>query len=49
LALNKAPDLDTYASFANQANAKVLPGVNSKVFKALEKNAEIEDNRASFY
>lgn len=49
LAVNKAPDLENYASFANQANAKVLTGVNTKVFNALEKNAEIEDNRATFY
>jgi parvulin-like peptidyl-prolyl isomerase len=49
LAVNKAPDLETYASFANQANAKVLPGVNTKVYNALQKSAEIEDNRASFY
>lgn len=47
-AVNKAPDLENYASFANQ-----LPGsaaqINNKIYQALKKAAEIEDNRASFY
>ncbi len=47
--VNKAPDLDNYASFANQLNAKVIPGINTSVYNALKNAAEIEDNRASFY
>lgn len=49
LAINKAPDLETYASYANQLNAKVLPTVNASVVSALKKAADIEDNRANFF
>ncbi|WP_034260837.1 peptidylprolyl isomerase [Altibacter lentus] len=49
LALNKAPELDNYASFANQLNAKEVPAINSKVYNALKSAAEIEDYRATFY
>ncbi len=49
LAINKAPDLDNYASYANQLNATVVPQMNTKVHQALRENADIEDNRASFY
>lgn len=49
LAINKAPDLETYASYANQLNAKIQPTVNTAVVNALKKAAEIEDNRANFF
>lgn len=49
LAINKAPDLDNYASYANQLNATVVPQMNTKVHQALRENADIEDNRATFY
>lgn len=48
LAVNKAPDLDNYASYVNQLNA-ANNAVNSKVYQALKKKADIEDNRAKFY
>ncbi len=51
LAVNKAPELDNYAAYTNQlatavGNANTL---GNKVFTALKKNADIEDNRAKFY
>jgi peptidylprolyl isomerase/peptidyl-prolyl cis-trans isomerase D len=49
LAINKAPDLETYASYANQLNAKIQPTVNTAVVNALKKAADIEDNRANFF
>lgn len=49
LALNKAPDLENYATYANQLNAKITPAVNSNVYEALKKAAKIEDNRANFF
>ena len=49
LAVNNAPDLQDYSSFANQLNAKIAPSINSNVFNALKNAAEIEDNRADFY
>ncbi len=49
LAVNKAPDLDNYTSYANQLTTKDAPTVNTGVFNALKKAAEIEDNRADFY
>ncbi|RDK89078.1 SurA N-terminal domain-containing protein [Marinirhabdus gelatinilytica] len=49
LAFNPAPDLDNYASYANQLTAKETPAVNGKVYTALKEAAEIEDNRANFF
>ena len=49
LAVNKAPKLANYASYASQLNAKTLPTVNTNVYKALKEAGEIEDNRAVFY
>ncbi len=49
VAINNAPELDNYSSFANQLNATTAPSVNINVFNALKNAAEIEDNRADFY
>ncbi|MAZ71587.1 MAG: peptidylprolyl isomerase [Flavobacteriaceae bacterium] len=49
LALNPAPALDNYASYANQLNAKATPAVNGQIYTALKEAAEIEDNRANFF
>ena len=49
LAINKAPDMENYASYANQLNAKIQPTVNTAVVGALKKAADIEDNRANFF
>ena len=49
LAVNKAPDLESYATYANQLNAKVTPTVNNAVYNALRNSADIVDNRANFY
>ncbi|GHC47610.1 peptidylprolyl isomerase [Ulvibacter litoralis] len=49
LAVNKAPELESYATFANQLNAKVTPTVTTKVYNALKAAADIEDNRANFF
>ena len=49
LAVNRAPDLENYANYADQLNAKVTPTVNTKVFQALKKAADIDDNRANFF
>ncbi len=49
LAVNKAPDLQDYSSFANQLNASTIPTINTNVYNALKNTAEIEDNRADFY
>jgi parvulin-like peptidyl-prolyl isomerase len=49
LAVNKAPDLQDYSSYANQLNGAVLPSINSNVYNALKNAADIEDNRADFY
>lgn len=49
LAVNKAPNLETYMTYANQMNSKLLPMINTSVFNALKNGAEIEDHRASFY
>ncbi|MBX2827047.1 MAG: peptidylprolyl isomerase [Flavobacteriaceae bacterium] len=49
LALNKAPDLENYASFANQLNARASGAINNRIFEALKSAADIEDNRAKFY
>jgi len=49
LAFNPAPELDNYASYANQLTAKATPAVNGKVYTALKEAANIEDNRANFF
>lgn len=49
LAVNRAPDLESYATYANQLNAKVTPSVNTKVYTALKNAADIVDNRADFF
>ena len=49
LAVNPAPQLDNYASFASQLNAKVTPAINANIYRSLKKSAEIEDNRKNFY
>lgn len=49
LALNRAPDLENYESFANQINNRVSPLVSGNVFQALKNNADIDDQRATFY
>ncbi len=48
-ALNKAPDLDNYSSYANQVNTVVSQGMSTNLFNALKETADIEDNRAVFY
>ena len=48
LAVNKAPELDNYASYINQLNSGAN-AVNNKLYQALKSKAEIEDNRANFY
>ncbi len=49
LAVNNAPDLENYSTFANQINAKTAPSVNNAVYQALKNAAKIEDNRANFF
>ena len=49
LAINKAPDLENYTSYANQLNAKIQPTINTAIIDALKKAADIEDNRANFF
>jgi peptidyl-prolyl cis-trans isomerase D len=48
-AVNNAPVLENYASYANQLNSAATPAVNTKVYQALKNTAEIEDNRANFF
>lgn len=48
-AINKAPDMASYRSFASQETAQRKQAVATRVFEALKENAEIEDNRANFY
>ena len=48
-AVNNAPVLENYASYANQLNSAATPAVNTKVYQALKNVAEIEDNRANFF
>ena len=48
-AVNNAPALENYASFAKQLNSAATPAVNTKVYQALKNAAEIEDNRANFF
>jgi peptidylprolyl isomerase/peptidyl-prolyl cis-trans isomerase D len=49
LAVNPAPDLENYESYANQINNALAPQVTNSVYQALRKKAEIEDNRSTFY
>lgn len=49
VAINKAPSMESYRSFANQETAVRRQEVTSRVFEALKGSAEIEDNRAKFY
>lgn len=49
LAVNKAPDLESYATYANQLDAKITPAVNNAVYSALRNSADIVDNRANFF
>ena len=49
LAINNAPNLETYASYANQLNGKIQSTVNASVVSALKSAADIEDNRANFF
>ena len=48
-AVNNAPALENYASYASQLNSAATPAVNTKVYQALKNAAEIEDNRANFF
>mgnify|MGYP003295844082 CR=1 FL=1 len=47
--INRAPDMESYRSYATQQTQLRRQGVEDRVFQALKKNAEIEDNRANFY
>ncbi|TVZ26811.1 peptidylprolyl isomerase/peptidyl-prolyl cis-trans isomerase D [Gillisia sp. Hel_I_86] len=49
VALNAAPKMDSYKSFALREASQRRQAVVSRVFQALKENAEIEDNRARFY
>lgn len=49
VALNEAPKMESYKSFAMQEASKRRQAVVTRVFQALKENAEIEDNRARFY
>lgn len=49
LSFTKAPDLENYASYANQLGSQVSGTISKNVFEALKKSADIEDNRADFY
>jgi len=49
LAINKAPKMESYKSFAMKEASQRRQAVVSRVFEALKENAEIEDNRARFY
>ncbi len=44
-----APELDNYVTYANSLGASNAARVNSVVFEALKEDADIEDNRATFY
>ncbi len=49
LAINNAPDVQDYSTFANQLNAKNSSSVNVNAYNALKNAADIQDNRATFY
>ena len=44
--VNDAPKLDNYTAIVNRLNTTLKNSVQSKVYNALEKAADIEDNRA---
>lgn len=44
-----APVLDNYATYANSLSTSNATKVNTAVFDALKEEADIEDNRATFY
>ncbi|MBL87299.1 MAG: peptidylprolyl isomerase [Winogradskyella sp.] len=44
--VNEATELDNYTSIVNRLNAAKRGAAQGKVYQALEKSAEIEDNRA---
>ena len=48
LAVNKAPVLDNYEAYVSQFTG-AAGAINSSVYEALKKVADIEDNRAAFY
>lgn len=48
-AFNEAPALENYANYANQLNSGAVPALNSSIYNALKKSADIEDNRSTFY
>ncbi|WP_026836526.1 peptidylprolyl isomerase [Gillisia sp. JM1] len=48
-AMNAAPEMDSYKSYAMREASQRRQAVVSRVFQALKENAEIEDNRARFY
>lgn len=45
----EAPKLENYSTYANMVQTTATQRVNSAVYNALKKSAEIEDNRAMFY
>jgi peptidyl-prolyl cis-trans isomerase D len=49
LAVNKAPVLDNYEAYVSQLSTGAAGAINSSVYQALRKAADIEDNRAAFY
>lgn len=44
--VNEATELDNYTSIVNRLNTTIKNAVQTRVYQALEKAAEIEDNRA---
>ena len=48
-AVNNAPELQDYSSFANTLNTSTLSSLNTNVYNALKNEADIEDNRATFF
>lgn len=48
-AVNRAPDMESYRSFATQQTQERRQGIQDRVYEALKANADIEDNRARFY
>ncbi len=45
----QAPEMDSYKGFAQQESAARRARATSRVFEALKKKADIEDNRSRFY
>ena len=48
-AVNNAPELQDYSGFANTLNTSTLSSLNTNVYDALKNEADIEDNRATFF